>query len=89
MVDYLLDNKQTIQLLREISLGKMSFDPQLRQLFVDIYSKIFNRKQSDFVIYLVVSLAMSNVDFILNEGRLPKREELQDGIDLMSAAINK
>ena len=89
LVDYLLDNKQTIQLLREISLGKMSFDPQLRQLFVDIYSKIFNRQPSDFVIYLVVSLAMSNVDFILNEGRLPKREELQDGIDLMSAAINK
>lgn len=89
LVAYLLDNKQNIQLLRNISLGNLSFDSQLRQLFVDNYSRIFHRKQSDFVIYLIVSLAMSNFEFILNEGRLPKRAELKDGINLMSAVINK
>jgi AcrR family transcriptional regulator len=89
LVTYLLKNKQNIQLLREISLGKNSFDPQLRQLFVQVYSKSFNRKESDFVIYLMVSLAMSNLEFIMNEGRLPKREELKDGINLMSAVLNK
>ncbi|WP_439819355.1 TetR/AcrR family transcriptional regulator [Weissella paramesenteroides] len=89
LVDYLLQNKHDIQLLREISLGKNSFDPQLRQLFIHVYSKLFNRKESDFVIYLMVSLAMSNLEFVLNEGRLPKRDELKDGIDLMYTAINQ
>lgn len=84
LVDFLAANRTEILLVRELPLGTHSFDQQLRALFAETYATFLNLPTDDFTIYLFVNLAISDFDFILHNQRVPKKAELQAGIQKMS-----
>ncbi|QOV20304.1 TetR/AcrR family transcriptional regulator [Blautia liquoris] len=77
---YLIGNRKKIMLVRALNLGMNSFDAKLRSLFKREYAKTLNVSENAFTIYLVVNLAMSNIDFILEKQRVPSKKELKKGL---------
>lgn len=76
----MIGNRKKIMLVRALNLGMNSFDAKLRSLFKREYAKTLNVSENAFTIYLVVNLAMSNIDFILEKQRVPSKKELKKGL---------
>lgn len=87
LAHYLMTQRLEIQHLRQLNFGINSFDAKLRQLFSKTYGQVFHLSQEDFGQYLLTTLAMSNFDFILEKQRVPKKEELQEGLAKMAAYL--
>lgn len=83
LVDHLLTHRVEIEAVRSIPLGTNSFDHRLRQLFTQIYTSLLNLPATDFTIFLLVNLAISNFDFILQNQRIPSKKELRSGLKRM------
>jgi len=67
-------------LVRALNLGINSFDAKLRRLFKSEYVEALNIPENEFTIYLLVNLAMSNMDFTLEKQRVPSKKELKEGL---------
>lgn len=74
-----------IRKLRLISLGTQSFDTQCRRLFADIYQQVLGVDPNSFTGFLLVNIAMSDLDFILLNQRAPARAELAASLDQLIA----
>lgn len=77
---YLVENRKKIMLVRALNLGINSFDAKLRRLFKSEYVEALNIPENEFTIYLLVNLAMSNMDFTLEKQRVPSKKELKEGL---------
>lgn len=75
---YLAENRKKILLVRALNLGMNSFDAKLRRLLRSKYAETVNTSKDDFIIYLLVNLAMSNIDFVLEKQRVPSKKELKE-----------
>lgn len=80
VVAHLLEQTAVIRQVRLIPLGTQSFDAQCRQLFAATYQRVLGVDPASFTGYLLVNMAMSDLDFILTHRRVPRREELQAGL---------
>ncbi|WP_125704205.1 TetR/AcrR family transcriptional regulator [Lacticaseibacillus daqingensis] len=76
LIDELSGQAETIQRLRTISLGAQGLDAQCRQLFAAVYHQVLGVSPTSFTGFLLVNMAMSDLDFILINHRAPAREEL-------------
>jgi AcrR family transcriptional regulator len=74
-----------IRKLRLISLGTQSFDAQCRRLFAAIYQQVLGVDPNSFTGFLLVNIAMSDLDFILLNQRAPARTELAASLDQLIA----
>lgn len=83
LINHLLSNKEEIELVREIPLGTKGFDQRLRKIFTQTYTSFLNLPATDFTIFLLVNLAISDFDFILENQRIPSKKELQTGLKRM------
>ncbi|VDG30813.1 hypothetical protein (plasmid) [Lactobacillus backii] [Lactiplantibacillus mudanjiangensis] len=82
------DNNAKIILLRQINLGQNSFDAQCRRLFSDYYTQVFHLSADNFTIYLLVNLAMSDFDYILQHQRAPELAEIRSGLKGIERIFN-
>lgn len=87
LVDYLITHRLELLKIRSLQLGTKSFDQQLRSFFSDIYAEITRSSKNDFTIYLLVNLAMSDLDFVLENERVPTRNELQQSFNKIDTFI--
>ncbi|MFD1673073.1 TetR/AcrR family transcriptional regulator [Agrilactobacillus yilanensis] len=87
-VEYFNANRDIIQKVRLIPLGTNSFDARCRRLFKAHYSRVISFSENSFTIYLMVNLAMSDVDYVLNNGHAPSLDELRKGLKQMNIMLN-
>jgi AcrR family transcriptional regulator len=81
-------HRSELQQIRALPLGQNSFDIQLRKIFSAEYSKVTGLKETDFTVYLLVNLAMSNLDYILENQRVPEKAELIKGLKSIEKFIH-
>lgn len=84
LIDQLSNQADTIQKIRMISLGIKGFDAQCRQLFSAIYQQVLGVEVNSFTDFLLVNMAMSDLDFILRNHRAPAREELVNSLNQLA-----
>jgi hypothetical protein len=87
-VEYFNANREIIRRIRLIPLGADSFDARCRGLFKTHYSRVLSLSGNSFTIYLMVNLAMSDVDYVLNHGHAPSLDELRKGLKQMNIMLN-
>ncbi len=80
LVTYLTHNRHEIQLLRSLNLGINSFDQKLRRLFSQVYAQLLDLSTTDFIIFLLVNMALSDFEFVLENQRVPSKTELKNGL---------
>jgi AcrR family transcriptional regulator len=86
-VDYFNANRDVIRQIRLIPLGTNSFDARCRNLFEEHYHRVMAFSENSFNLYLMVNLAMSDMDYVLNNGKAPSLDELRKGIEKMNAIL--
>lgn len=88
LVNVVIQDSQRLRQIRQLQLGQNSFDAKLRQLFAQIYTTVLHVDQTDFTIYLFVSMAMANFEFIADHQRIPSKQELAQGIRKMATFLS-
>ncbi|NLR09193.1 MULTISPECIES: TetR/AcrR family transcriptional regulator [Lactobacillaceae] len=73
-----------LQKIRLIPLGEKGFDAQCRRLCAEIYQDRLEIETNSFSSYLLVNLAMGDLDFILENRHVPEFSELSDGMKILS-----
>lgn len=69
-----------IQQLRLISLGEQGFDNQCKQIFADYYQQIFTVQPNSYMLFLLINIAMSDLDYILINHQAPSRHDLTSSL---------
>lgn len=87
LIHYLINHREDLLEIRSLPLGTNSFDLQLRKLCTTTYAKFTHLSTNDFTVFLLVNLAMSNLDFVLEHQRIPSKTELQQGLKKMEELI--
>lgn len=80
LTKYILNNRQRVTLISNLPLGSKSFYRRLRELFITTYCSTTGLDSSDFSIYLLTNLGLSDFEFILQNQRVPTKKELQLGL---------
>ncbi|KZU34490.1 hypothetical protein Nizo2535_0968 [Lactiplantibacillus plantarum] len=80
LTNYILNNRQKITLISNLPLGLKSFYHRLRKLLTTTYCSTTGLDPSDFSIYLLTNLGISDFEFILQNQRVPTKKELQLGL---------
>src|SRR5699024_11262330 len=83
LIHYLINHREELMKVRSLPLGTNGFDAQLRNLCATTYAELTRLSKNDFTVFLLVNLAMSNLDFVIEHQRIPSKAELQQGLKKM------
>lgn len=73
----LIDQRDEYDLIRAISLGTHNFDYQLKDIVLKFLQPFYTNSPSKLAVYLYPNILLAELDYVLNEQRVPTFEELR------------
>ncbi|WEV57435.1 TetR/AcrR family transcriptional regulator [Ligilactobacillus acidipiscis] len=87
VADTLIDCRREYLAVRKIPLGTNSFDQRLKKILLTNLAPYFSDSQSKLKIIYLTSVLLGNLDFVLEEQRVPKVNEVLAGIESVIGII--
>ena len=88
IVSYFNVHKEVVEEIRLIPLGINGFDVRFRNLVKKHFSQMVSIPEDSFINYLMVNLAMSDVDYVLDNGYAPTLADLRKGLNMMLSMLD-
>lgn len=84
----LIDCRKEYLAIRKVPLGKNSFDQRLKEVLLTNIAPYFNNTQSKLKAIYLTNILLGNLEFILEEQRIPKFDEVIASVESVMDIIN-
>lgn len=88
IADTLIGYRKEYLAVRKIPLGTNSFDQRLKEILLTNLAPYFSDSQNKLNVIYLTSILLGNLDFVLEEQRVPKVSEVLAGMDSVIEIIS-